>query len=242
MEHHVFAVWDFMSLLKALQRGLTCVELPWVPSKDREARRLINEIVLAEESDEDGEGGHASHFELYLDAMRLAGADTGPIQGFLEDLARGMSVDRGARGVGRPPRPPASSSGRPGDSSSRARSPRSPRRSRSAARRLIPDLFRGIVDRLRDEDPYRFAPFRRYLDRHVELDGDEHAPMALRMLANVCGTDWPRRQDARYAAEVALEARLSLWDGVVRAIEAGGPVEVSSLTPSSARSSAAPRP
>ena len=69
MEHHVWSVWDFMSLGKALQRHLTCVELPWVPRGEALSRRLINEIVLEEESDEDGRGGNSSHFELYLEAI-----------------------------------------------------------------------------------------------------------------------------------------------------------------------------
>src|SRR5258706_12052917 len=75
MEHHVFAVWDFMSLLKSLQRNLTCVELPWVPTGPTGSRRLINDIVLVEESDLLG-GGFISHFELYLNGMDEAGADT----------------------------------------------------------------------------------------------------------------------------------------------------------------------
>ncbi|MEI6637416.1 MAG: DUF3050 domain-containing protein, partial [Planctomycetota bacterium] len=79
MESHVFAVWDFQSLLKAMQQRLTCTTIPWVPTPDPEARRLVNEIVLDEESDELPEGGAASHFELYLEGMRAAGADTGPI-------------------------------------------------------------------------------------------------------------------------------------------------------------------
>ncbi|MFD9637544.1 DUF3050 domain-containing protein [Streptomyces violascens] len=74
-EHHVFAVWDFMSLLKSLQRELTCVGVPWVPQGPPTSRRLINDIVLAEESDEVGDG-YLSHFELYLRSMEEAGAGT----------------------------------------------------------------------------------------------------------------------------------------------------------------------
>ncbi len=86
MEHHVFAVWDFMSTLKALQRRLACVEVPWVPSDDRGARRLVNDIVLGEESDEDGRGGYISHYELYREAMHQCEADTSTIDHFLSKV------------------------------------------------------------------------------------------------------------------------------------------------------------
>src|SRR5216684_3391058 len=92
MAHHVFAVWDFMSLLKALQRRLCCVEVPWLPAADPIASRLVNEIVLAEESDEDGRGGFASHFELYHRAMTRCGANTAAIDGFLGELRQGKPV------------------------------------------------------------------------------------------------------------------------------------------------------
>ena len=92
METHVFAVWDFMSLLKALQRGLTCVDVPWLPSRFPEARRLINEIVLGEESDVH-EGEAVSHFELYRRAMRQCGASTDAIDSFLRQISQGDSID-----------------------------------------------------------------------------------------------------------------------------------------------------
>ena len=94
MASHVFCVWDFQSLLKALQRNLTCVELPWLPSGDPLARRLINEIVLDEESDEMPGGGYLSHFELYLNAMDACGADTGPIKHVQDELRRRVAVEK----------------------------------------------------------------------------------------------------------------------------------------------------
>ena len=218
MEHHVFAVWDFMTLLKCLQRHLSCVEVPWLPTEDRESRRLINEIVLAEESDDDGSGGHASHFELYLDAMRQAGADPSPVERFLEAIRRGRPIDLALE-----------SSEVPESARAFVRTTWGFVESGSIAavasaftlgrEELIPDLFGGLVASIESREPGRLALFRRYLDRHVALDGDEHGPMALRMLSAVCGDDPVRWRDARFAASTALEARLALWDGVLGEVE-----------------------
>src|SRR5260370_36978106 len=91
MVAHVFAVWDFQSLLKALQRLVTCVEVPWLPTSDPEARRLLNEIVLDEESDQAPGGGYLSQFEVYLQAIREYGANVTPLQTFLGQLRAGVT-------------------------------------------------------------------------------------------------------------------------------------------------------
>jgi hypothetical protein len=219
LEHHVFAVWDFMTLLKSLQRGLTCVDIPWVPTPDREARRLVNAIVLAEESDDDGRGGFASHFEIYLEAMKQVEADVEPIGRFLGAIRDGEAVETALVTAGAPPAARAFVRTTWGfvESGSIAAVASAFALGRED---LIPDLFRGVVASLDVSEPGRFARFRHYLDRHVELDGDEHGPMADRMLASVCGDDPVRWRDARFAATTALEARLALWDGVLEEIEA----------------------
>jgi hypothetical protein len=86
LENHVFAVWDFMSLLKSLQSKLTCTTTPWFATANPETRYLINEIVVAEESDLTIDGRRQSHYEMYIEAMKDCGASTVEIESFLAEV------------------------------------------------------------------------------------------------------------------------------------------------------------
>ena len=92
LESHVYAVWDFMSLLKALQFKLTSTTTPWLPVGNPEIRYLINEIVLAEETDLNLDGGRQSHFEMYIDAMKNCGANTFSIEEFLRNVISTQNI------------------------------------------------------------------------------------------------------------------------------------------------------
>jgi hypothetical protein len=225
MESHVFAVWDFMSLLKMLQRGLTCVDVPWVPSRFPESRRLVNEIVMGEESDV-YRGVAVSHFELYLKAMRECGASTSAVETMLDLIASGMDVTGALFASGAP------EAAQVFVRSTFACIAEGKLHATAAAftfgrEDLIPDMFRGFI---RDQDASlsgRLATFRWYLDRHIEVDGEEHGPMALRMIAELCGNDAVKWQEAAVAAETALRARMALWDGVATTLAGKSRVVVS---------------
>ncbi len=162
MEHHVFAVWDFMSLLKALQIRLTGVTLPWTPQGHRNARRLINEIVLEEESDEDGEGGYISHFELYRGAMAQCGADTSRIDELVFRLHRGEPVVEALETTGVPEA--AQAFVRTTWRIIQSRSTHSIAAAFTLGREeLIPDMFRALVVDLDDRFPGQLRLFRFYL-------------------------------------------------------------------------------
>ena len=217
MEHHVFAVWDFMSLLKALQRALTCTTVPWVPVGSPATRRLINEIVLEEETDVDPEGRATSHFELYLRAMRECGADTAPVERLLAALAAGASVPDALAAA----QAPAAvrvvvghtfeviTSGQPHLVAAAFTFGRED---------VIPDMFRGLVADLNRRFPGQLATFSYYLNRHIELDEDHHAPLAQQMVADLCGTDPARWQAAAEVSAQGMAARVAFWDGIEAAI------------------------
>jgi DUF3050 family protein len=216
MEHHVFAVWDFMSLLKSLQRKLTCVTVPWVPTGSTGSRRLINEIVLAEESDARG-GGYLSHFEWYVAAMAEAGADHSVVDKFIDLIRAEQPVPDALESAG-VPRPSAKFV-----SATWGFVESAPVHCQAAAfafgrEDLIPDMFTRVVAVNREKGG--LETFGDYLERHIEVDGDEHTPMAMQMLVDLCGDDKAKWRDCIHTVKAALHARSRLWDGILTAISA----------------------
>ncbi len=216
MEHHVYSVWDFMSLIKYLQSVVAPTRYPWVPGEDASVQRFINELVLEEESDEDVAGdGHSSHFLLYLQAMDEVGANTAPVRRFVAQV-RNDNLDDAlhADDIPAPARVFTQStlgfiaSGKPHVVAAALALGRE---------HIIPGMFRAILQEIGVGE--RQAPiFHAYLRRHIHLDEDFHAPLSLRLLNGLCGDDEARRREAIAAAEQAVEARLVFWDGVQAAI------------------------
>jgi hypothetical protein len=217
MHYHVFAVWDFMCLLKELQRKLSCVEVPWLPVGDPHLRRLVNEIVVSEETDEDGQGGFAAHFELYLDSMNQCGADRTVIDDFVERLRAGQEVRPSLKAAGAPPAAQrfCNDTFAVIESGSLAAVAAAFTFSRED---VVPVMFKNIVDRLRVHELGKYDRFIYYLDRHIAVDADSHGPMAFDMIDRICGDSQARWQEAEAAARLTIESRCCLWDGALAAI------------------------
>jgi hypothetical protein len=217
MEQHVFAVWDFMSLLKALQQTLTCTTTPWMPVGNANTRYLINEIVTGEESDTDQQGNRTSHFELYLRAMQQAGSGATAIHNLFKVLNDGKHIDEAlliadipvsARDfvqhtfdviAGNQPHIQAAvfTFGRED---------------------LIPDIFISMVKEIAANFPGKVGLLVYYLERHIEVDGDHHSHLAYQMTADLCGDDDTKWQQATAGVKEALQARINLWDGILTTI------------------------
>jgi hypothetical protein len=219
MEFHVYAVWDFQSLLKAVQQRLTCTSVPWLPTPDPEARRLINEIVLDEESDALPDGGYASHFELYLEAMRAAGADTEPVERLLKLLAGGAPLSQALTAAG-VPTAAAEFVRRSFDTIATESTPAIVAAFAYGREDVIPGMFRQFVARLADNDTLMWGKFRFYLERHIAHDDEHHGPMCRRIITRMCGNNEEIWAEASFSARTALESRLSLWDAIADSCDA----------------------
>jgi hypothetical protein len=208
MEIHVYAVWDFMSLLKGLQIELTCTTLPWKPVGDTKIRRLINSIVLEEESDVDSAGNPSSHYEMYLDAMKECGANTYEIDKFVNSVSDlnlpkvNTAIDSFLATTF-----DILNSGEPHKIAAAFTFGRED---------LIPDMFTAIVNDLSKE--HKLDKFVYYLERHIELDGGEHGPLALELISNLCGEDKQKWKEVEETAIACLVARKELWDLVLKGL------------------------
>lgn len=217
MHYHVYAVWDFMSLLKTLQNNLTCTVVPWFPKGSADTRQLINEIVVGEESDVDLDGIRKSHFELYLDAMKQCGADTSQIKNFITVLKNTGDFDSAF-----------TSSGTPKEASDFVdftfKIIGSNKDYLQSAiftfgrEDLIPGMFISIVNDIHKNFPDSISIFKYYLERHVEVDGDHHSHLAIQMTSNLCGEDAQFWKEAEQATIESLKRRIELWNGAYKQI------------------------
>jgi len=216
-ELHVFAVWDFMSLLKSLQSSLASSKTPWTPNTNSNAARFINEIVMCEETDSDLNGTFKSHFEMYLDSMEEIGSDTKKIRTFVNFIKQGETVK---------------------DSLVKAEVNESvaafvnftfevidTRKDHFIASAfthgregLIPDVFIEILNKSEFLSNSSYESFKYYLQRHIELDGDEHGPLSLKMVAELCD-DSQKVLESNEIAIASIKHRIKLWDAIADAIE-----------------------
>jgi|TARA_B100001094_G_scaffold332397_1_gene404272 hypothetical protein len=222
MEHHVWAVWDFMSLAKSLQLAYTTCRVPWTPPRRADLARFINEIIRDEESDLDHNGRASSHFESYLQSMEAVGASTSAILKFIKELEVGEHW-KTALNRSSPPEASARFVSRnleiidKGDTIEIASS-------FAFGRELVlPRIFSLILSGLNEKakDNPRWNPLKYYLKRHIELDGHEHGKAAEAMVTETVGKSTDGWQKAKNAAIAALEERVRLWDSIHQSVVQG---------------------
>ncbi|MHC5352637.1 DUF3050 domain-containing protein [Myroides sp. LJL115] len=218
MENHVFAVWDFMSLLKALQIKLTCVSIPWQASEFPQTRYLINEIVLAEESDIGFDGSRLSHFEMYTKAMKALKADTVKINNLLSKLSTGTDL-KVAIDSSNLPLAVKDFLNFTFTTIERGEAHEIAATFTFGREDLIPGMFTSILKELQINFPNAdLNELIYYFERHIELDADEHGPMALQMVSELCADDPKKWEQVIAASQNALDKRIALWDSIEKQI------------------------
>ena len=218
MESHVYAVWDFMSLLKALQNLLTCTKIPWTPNLDSKSARLINQIIVDEESDLNYNGDPKSHFEMYLEAMEEIQANTLPINHFISGIKEQDATVNFINNYNI-------------DSSIQSFLNFSfqtieGRKSHEIAaaftfgrEEIIPDMFIAIIEQTEKSKKVSLDKINYYLQRHIDLDGGEHGPLAHEMIVELCQEDSLKWQEVINISKKALEERIKLWDYINKSIK-----------------------
>ena len=217
MEVHVYAVWDFMSLVKNLQMNLTCTSTPWVPPENSLTARLINEIVWGEETDIDKNDISKSHFEMYLDSMNEIGANTNKIELLIRHVKEGKDIFKIIESLG--------VSNEIKDFLNFTFSIIKDNKVHVTAavftfgrEDLIPNMFIEIVRKIKLENK-SVESLIYYLERHIEMDGDHHGPMAMNMITNLCESNDKKILEALDSSKLALKKRIKLWDHIYEQIK-----------------------
>ena len=218
MTWHVFAVWDFMSLLKSLQKQLTCVDIPWMMPPNPFSARLINEIVLNEETDIGPDGSPTSHLALYLEAMNEVGATRRPFELFIESIKSGAGLAKALQ-ASEAPEFVSSFVKFTMECALNAALPELASAFVFGRETLIPDMFRCILRKWKIEKSA--APrMHYYLSRHVDIDGNQHGPASIQLLSSIINNKSDSMEAATQHSIKSIHMRISLWDGLHKLIRA----------------------
>jgi hypothetical protein len=217
MQYHIYAVWDFMSLLKTLQNKLTCTQAPWFPVGSADTRYLINEIVLGEESDIDNDGKRKSHFELYIDAMKQCGADVSKMETFIKTLQATGDIQL-SFSESKTPKEAIEFVDFTFDSIKNQKIHVVSAIFTFGREDLIPEMFLSIIDKIPKKNPNETSILKYYIERHIEVDGNHHSNLALQMTNNLCNNNEIYWKEAELAIIESLNQRINLWDGVYNEI------------------------
>lgn len=207
MERHVFAVFDFMSLVKNLQREIAPTNTFWTPPKNNQLARFINEIVLAEESDETPDGRYMSHFEMYLYAMNEVKADS--------DFPRSFALNFNMANLSNPDIPLSAREfmRQTFEIIEQGKIHQIAASFCFGREKCIPPMFTSLLTEMNITE--KEAPmFHYYLKRHIDLDGDSHGPLAVKMITELCDGDETKLNEAKQAAIISLRSRIRFWDDV----------------------------
>lgn len=217
MEQHVFAVWDFMCLLKELHRRIVSTSAPWFPPKDALSANLISSILVEEEGDltEDGTE-YASHYDIYLQAMKKISADIQPIKKLQSLLMKGSTIKEVFQQLllkqstkefvlttfsffecEAHELAAAFVYGREGITGA-----------------MFSPLITQLEVEMKHHNQSQFSTLIYYFKRHVELDSNDHFPKAIRMLSNLVNGDEKKLKEAENAAVKALTARIKFLTGI----------------------------
>jgi hypothetical protein len=222
MEDHVFAVWDFMSLLKRLQQDMTCTRVPWLPADNPKAARLINDIVIGEETDVDPDGFYVSHLELYLRAMEDVGASTEQFDIFCSMVRAGDPVEVVLKRIGVAKHVHAFVT-HTMDMANTGTTEEVLAAFFYGREDIIPEMFSRLLKTLygANRENHDLRHFIYYINRHIELDGDSHGPKGKELLDDLLKNAPDKARRAMRTACGSIEARIALWNGTLGKLRDG---------------------
>ena len=213
MKNHIFAVWDFMSLLKSIQNQLTCTSVPWIPTRNPVLTQFINEIVLGEESDFNEVNEPKSHFEMYLEAMDQINAEKTEIKFLINNIKSGKNIEHSIESLNI--HDAVKNFVQYSFEIIRTKQIHKIASAFTFGREdIIPDMFIAIINEV-DPDNTKYPKLKYYFDRHIEIDGDLHGPLSHKMLIELCGDDQKKWDEVYIVGKTSLENRVRLWDAVL---------------------------